>query len=332
MAEEVIKQNIDADMEAEILLRIKELNDKLTPCGVTFYDDDAEDETLRHTYWLKGKQLMGITSTLVEKAIPYDKKIPDDKKKAAGKRGKAMHKLLQAYVEGGMLEFLNNTEEKQIFTQFMNENNLIPLACEYLVTDRKTFASSIDLVAMNMDGELCIIDYKTNDKPPINKTALQTSIYAEWLEAHTKEEVKHLYMMYLKDEKSELIELPRISERKIKKLITAFLKNDETYVYDPNPDWFDSKTEKNLIALIELQESIKARVDAKKDELKQQMKDSHYKSIGTENLQISYVKPKVTPKFDTTKFKNDNPDEYDKYTSISISSESMTLKLKKQKK
>lgn len=329
MTEEVEKQCIDADMEAEILSRIKELNDKLTPCGVTFYDDNAEDESLRHTYWMKGKQLMGITGTLCKKAFPHDYDgVPEEKIKEAGKRGKAMHELLQAYVEGGMLEFLNNTEEKQIFTRLINENNLMPLACEYLVTDRKTFASSIDLVAMNMDGELCIIDYKTNNKPPINKTALQTSIYAEWLEAHTKEEVKHQYMMYLKGDDSELIELPRISAKRIKKLITAYLKNDETYVYDPNPEWFDNKAEKNLIALIELKESIEKRIEEKKAELMQQMKDSCYKSIHTDNLQISYASAGSTTRFDAKKFKAANPDEYEKYMSISARKESITFKLK----
>lgn len=77
-------------------------------------------------------------------------------------------------------------------------------------------------------------------------------------------------------------------------------------------------------------EEIKAKEDALKQRILEEMEANGIIKIETDALTITYVAPSSREKFDSKKFRKDNPDLYDEYVSISSVKSSIRMKVKEQ--
>lgn len=287
-----------------------------------------------HRYYLGVQELKGITGTLIRMAFPDTyKDIPDYILKNAADRGSIIHEQLELFntiFNADQSAWQGEwTNELSNYSRIKQEQKLEHIAAEYLVTDGKNFASSIDAVFTDGNGDIVLADYKTTSQLHYDNVSLQLSIYAKFFEAMNPElKVKHIACIWLHGTESKYAELPRVSDEKIDELIKAYLENDSAYVYKTDtPDEFVSLEQDyvditcQINTLQEIQDDIKAK-------MLKVMKDGNVKSLKTACGTYSYTPGGKQNRFDTTRFKKEHKDIYDSYLTESSIKEKLTIKLK----
>lgn len=203
---------------------------------------------------------------------------------------------------------------------------------EYLVTDGEYFASAIDGVFADSDGNIYLVDYKCTSTLHYDNVSLQLSIYARWFEQQNpKLKVKELVCMWFKDGKSKFQPLPRVSDEKIDELITAYLNNDDTYQYKVEIPQEFSALEQEYRLLTARMDALKMRQDEIKRQMFKMMEDGKMKSIKTSFASYSYVAASTQTKFDSKAFKAAvSEEEYNKYLKTSEVKAQLKITLKKE--
>ena len=123
---------------------------QLKDSGVSF---DAE----AHRYFLNGIELNGITGLLHKQVFPdmyHD--IPKWVLDRAAERGTMVHESIEL-LDAGFTP-AESTPELDSYKRIKADNGLKTIANEYIVTDSKHFASGIDLVLGDKDGNIVIAD------------------------------------------------------------------------------------------------------------------------------------------------------------------------------
>ena len=289
-------------------------------------------DEINHTYHLGKKELSGITGTLIKFAFPDTyKDIPDSVLAKAAERGGMIHNSFELFCTifgSDISAYPNPTQEIRDFSDMLHAYELHHVDSEYLVTDNKYFASSIDGVFADNEGNIYLVDYKTTSTLHYNNVSLQLSIYAKWFEQMNPNlKVKEIVCMWFKDGKSKFQPLPRVSDGQIDELIYAYLKNDEGYHYKV-------KVPEQCSALEQEYRLITARIDAMKivqDDLKEKimkmMEDNKQKSIKTNIGSYSYVEATTKKVFDTKLFKDTEPEHYEYYLKETATKPSLRIKL-----
>ena len=283
----------------------------LTPSEVIF--DEAD-----HKYFLHDKELKGVTSTLIRKAFPDTyKDIPQYVLDRAAERGGLIHNQLEIFnscFDSDIRHYPSPTPEIQAYSDFLHSYGLRHVASEYLVSDQEHFASSIDEVLADTDGNIYLVDYKTTSTLHYNNVSLQLSIYARWFEQQNPDlKVKEIVCMWFKDGKSKFQPLPRVSEEQIDSLITAFLTQDPEYHYEVEiPEQF-STLEQEYRLLTARIDALTIRQNDIKQQLLQLMQANNQKSIKTTYGSYAYVAASTTKRFDSKLFKDNEPDHYEHY-------------------
>ena len=132
---------------------------ELKDCGVKFIEGE-------HRYFLGETELSGIThaiSTQLGLANAFDN-IPAAILKKATQRGNEIHKSIQRFNNEW---FNDDSPQVQSYIKLCKENGIVAEANEYLVSDLKHWASSIDLVARVDDCTFDLYDIKTWHAPPV---------------------------------------------------------------------------------------------------------------------------------------------------------------------
>lgn len=275
-------------------------------------------DEIKHTYHLGDKQLQGITGTLIKKAFPDTyKNIPESVLAKAAERGGMIHNSFELFctVFGADLKsYPNPTQELRDFYDMLQSYDLHHVESEYLVTDGGHFASAIDGIFADAEGNIYLVDYKTTSTLHYDNVSLQLSIYARWFEQMNPDlKVKEIVCMWFKDGKSKFQPLPRVSEEAIDSLIIAFMENDETYHYEVEiPEQFSSLEQEYRLVTARL-DALKLRQDAIKEQLLKMMEANKQKSIKTSFANYAYVAASKARRFDSTLFKNTEPDHYEHY-------------------
>lgn len=285
-----------------------------------------------HQYFIGKKELKGITGTLIKKAFPDTyKNIPESVLKKAAERGGLVHNTFETFCsifDADIKQYPNPTEELQAFNSMLVAYDLHYVASEYLVTDGENFASAIDGVFADNEGNIYLVDYKTTATLHYDNVSLQLSIYAKWFEEQNPDlKVKEIVCMWFKNGQSKFQPLPRVADYQIDDLINAYLADDTDYQYKVEvPEQF--------YALEQEFRLITARVDAlkiKQDELKEKimkmMEDNKQKSIKTQFASYSYVAATTKKTFDTKLFKDTEPDHYEHYLKETTTKPSIRIKL-----
>lgn len=196
---------------------------ELIKSKVEFYED-------AHEYWLKNKQLQGITGILhrhlfERKYSGIPKKILDN----AAKEGSRIHLLIELCDTFG-------TSSPDFFFQRYNalkeQYNLTTLANEYLVSDNTDYATKIDIVF----EDISLGDIKTTSKLDREYLSWQLSIGAGFFELNNPHlKVNKLYGVWLPQPrygKPKIVEVERKPQEETKRLLWCD-KNKIKFI--PNP-------------------------------------------------------------------------------------------------
>lgn len=300
-------------------------NIKLNKPKITFIEET-------HKYFLGKKELKGITGTLIRKAFPDTyKDIPESVLMKAAERGGMIHNSFELFCtvfDSDIKMYPNPTEEIRAFNSMLVSYGLHHVDSEYLVTDGEDFASAIDGVFADSDGNIYLVDYKTTSTLHYDNVSLQLSIYARWFEEQNPDlKVKELVCMWFKNGQSRFQPLPRVSEEKIDALIKAYLEDDPDYKYEVEVPEAFSSTEQLYRLVTARIDALKIEQDALKEKLMKMMEANKQKSIKTQYGSYSYVESTTKRTLDTKLFKEKYPNAYEKLTKVSISKPSIRIKL-----
>lgn len=298
---------------------------RLNKCGVEFIEET-------HRYFLNGKELRGITGTLIRKAFPDTYKgVPEDVMKRAAERGGMIHQSLELFctVFGADINaYPSPTPILEDFGNMLKSYGLRHVESEYLVTDGENFASAIDGVFADGEGNIYLVDYKTTAQLHYDSVSLQLSIYAKWFERQNPGlKVRELVCMWFGKGQSKFQPLPRVTDEKIDELVKAYLTDDEGYRYEVEiPESFSALEQEYRLVTARL-DALRMRQDAIKGELLKLMEANRQKSVKTGFGSYAYVAGGRVRRFDAKLFKESEPEEYEKYVKESETRPSIRITL-----
>lgn len=285
-----------------------------------------------HQYFIGKKELKGVTGTLIKKAFPDTyKNIPESVLMKAAERGGLIHNTFETFCSifnADIKQYPNPTEELQAFHSMLVAYDLHYVASEYLVTDGENFASAIDGIFADNEGNIYLVDYKTTATLHYDNVSLQLSIYAKWFEEQNPDlKVKEIVCMWFKNGQSKFQPLPRVADYQIDDLIAAYLADDAEYQYKVEvPEQF-SALEQEFRLITARVDALKIKQDDVKEQIMKMMEANKQKSIKTNIGSYSYVESTTKRTLDTKLFKEKYPNAYEKLTKVSISKPSIRIKL-----
>lgn len=268
-----------------------------------------------HTYHLGELQLKGITGVLSRYLFSkkYDN-IPVYILEQARVRGEQVHKQCENYNIFPVI-YDDSTIEIKNYVKLLAENNITPLEAEFLVSNQKTHATQIDMI----DTGYNLYDIKTTSVIDTDYLSWQLSICAYLFELQTGEKAGKLYGIWLKNEKSKLIEVERIDAKIVKSLLDADAKNKE---------WVNPIVKKEIdmpeaeeLTMLEAEidnldyqlKELKAKKEIIAEKVTQRMIDGDKKTWANDSIKITRVEPTTSPLFNSKLFKEEHPELYEKY-------------------
>lgn len=285
-----------------------------------------------HQYFIGKKELKGVTGTLIKKAFPDTyKNIPESVLMKAAERGGLIHNTFETFCsifDADLKQYPNPTEELLAFHSMLVAYDLHYVASEYLVTDGENFASAIDGVFSDSEGNIYLVDYKTTATLHYDNVSLQLSIYAKWFEEQNPDlKVKEIVCMWFKNGQSKFQPLPRVSDYQIDDLINAYLADDTEYQYKVDvPEQFSALEQEYRLVSARM-DALKIKQDNLKEQMMKMMEANKQKSIKTNIGSYSYVESTTKRTLDMKLFKEKYPNAYEKLTKVSISKPSIRIKL-----
>ena len=199
---------------------------------------------------------------------------------------------------------------------------------EYLVSDNENFASAIDKVLADNEGNIYLADIKTTATLHYDNVSLQLSIYANWFEQQNPDlKVKEIVCMWFKNGQSRFQPLPRVSDEQIEELINAYLTEDATYQYMVEvPEQFSALEQEYRLVTARM-DALKMKQDDLKEKIMKLMETNKKKSIKTSFGSYSYIAASTTKKFDSKLFKDTEPEHYEYYLKETPTKASIRIKL-----
>lgn len=286
----------------------------------------------QHRYFLGEKELSGITGTLIKKAFPDTYKgIPDAVLAKAAERGSVVHQNLELFdtVFNSDVNIMHSVlPEVKDYNEMIISYGLHHVDSEYIVTDNENFASAIDKVLADNEGNIYLADIKTTATLHYDNVSLQLSIYAKWFEEQNPDlKVKEIVCMWFKNGQSKFQPLPRVSDEQIDELINAYLADDADYQYKVEvPEQF-SALEQEYRLITARMDALKIKQDDLKEQIMKMMEANKQKSIKTNIGSYSYVAATTKKTFDTKLFKDTEPEHYECYLKETTTKPSIRIKL-----
>lgn len=273
-----------------------------------------------HTYnmmWVRNgeecsKHLSGITGLLSKHLFPNKYiGVSEDVLMAAAAKGSAIHKALQVYVSTGFV--LERYEELcKNFDDFCEVNSITPTESEFLVTDEEELATMIDMIDDNGN----YYDFKTTYTLDKSYLSWQLSMGAY---LGRQDKTKKLFAIHIRENNFELIDVDRIPDDKIEKLMES--EANGTLYKDDAVATIDTEAlvllEQTFISLKIQMEDIEEKRKALSELIRVQMQEKGIKSFEAGNLLLTDVADTSATTFDSKKFKAENPDLAGKYEKTS---------------
>ena len=285
-----------------------------------------------HRYFLGEKELSGITGTLIKKAFPDTYKgIPDAVLAKAAERGSVIHQNLELFdtICNSDVNIMPSVlPEVKDYNEMLISYGLHHVDSEYLVTDNENFASAIDKVLADDEGNIYLADIKTTATLHYDNVSLQLSIYAKWFEEQNPDlKVNEIVCMWFKNGQSKFQPLPRVSDEQIDELINAYLTDDADYQYKVEvPEQFSALEQEYRLITARI-DAMKIVQDDLKDKIMKMMEDNKQKSIKTNIGSYSYVPATTKKTFDMKLFKDTEPEHYEYYLKETATKPSLRIKL-----
>ena len=190
-------------------------------------------DELLHTYQCGGKTLMGVTSLMEKHGLSPDYgDIDPVVLGGAAERGSAVHKAIEDYNNGNTVIFKDtlyggktvlSAKELQANLDAYKSLCVKAIASEFLISDNKIVASSIDIVeGTDEEGVVNICDIKTTSEVHKDALSWQTGIYRYLLERQCKGvKVDKCYCLHIRKGIGKRIPIIPVSEEKVKALLDA---------------------------------------------------------------------------------------------------------------
>lgn len=304
---------------------------KLNPSGVVF------DEH-KHLYSLNGKPLKGITGMIGNQLFPdkYDG-IPQDVLRRAAEYGSSVHSTIELCDSLG--DHSNPDPIYQAYRKLLFDEGLEPIANEYIVTDFEHFATPIDVLAMDKNGDLAIIDIKTTSKHDGEYVSWQGSVCTRLFNItnpHLNGKVRSIYTMWLPKSmygRPTLFKEWMRSDEEINALLMAEINGEKVVLPEvKSGDNALSLTQDAIaeFAYIEKQlAEMKDRSKEMRDGLLSAMQENGVKSFKCDRFMLTRVIPSGEPSYtlDTDRLKEEHPEIWEEYKKEKKQSESLRIKL-----
>lgn len=278
-----------------------------------------------HQYFLKDKELKGITGTLIRRAYPDTYSRPDRYTEEewkeilanAAAKGSVMHETIELYDELGIDSDL---PELQSYKRIREEYGLQVIATEYVVSDEEHYATAIDKVLMRPDGGIILVDFKRTSDLHTENVTLQQSICKRWFEKlNPNLPVSDIYVLWMRDEQYKFLKLKPWADEALDYLIDCDINGkpfELAEIYGDLPTRFAEVEDE--VARLELE--VKAAQEKQKT-LKQglydMMTEHNIKSWTGSRLKLTRVLPTSSETFDSKAFKADHPELYEQYRKTS---------------
>lgn len=286
-----------------------------------------------HEYLLAGVLLHGVTSTLIKRAFPDKYKgVSEETLAKAAKKGHDLHESIEFHDHFGTVDFDSADPRIAHYERLKEKFGLTTIANEYLVSDERYYASQIDIVALDRDGNICLIDTKTTYELDKASTGLQLSIYKWLFELQNPDlKVERIFAMWLPNRDANLsncFELSIVDEEIIDKLIDAD-QNDEPFQFEKIPDeWAELERAYRMWAgRKEIAEETLSKI---KDRMIECMTKNNLSTVRTGTYTVSFIPEKTSQRFDSAAFKKAQPDMYKQYMKESQTAASLRVVQKKQ--
>lgn len=306
---------------------------RLTPNKKVVFDD------FTHTYLCGEKVLMGVTTLMKKHGLSPDYGgVDENVLAAAATRGSAVHLLLENYDNGDPVvlrdvyhEWFDENGEKQskcVITASELEANLKayksldlhPLASEFLVSDNKIVASSIDKV-LESDTPGCVnlADIKTTSTLHTKALEWQLGIYKYLIEKQCKTvKVDKCFGIHIRNGSAKSVPINPVSAERVAALLAAEAKG---VPYQDNVEVQNASlvlNEEELTSLVSTEKAIlqyqtmirwmQDRCVALKNRIYQYMMDNGISSLDCDGGAFKLKKPYVTSRIDSKKLKEKYPD------------------------
>ena len=298
---------------------------ELKDCGVKFIEGE-------HRYFLGDTELSGITHAISNQlglANAFDN-IPAAILEKATQRGNEIHKSIQRFNNEW---FNDDSPQVQSYIRLCKENGIVAEANEYLVSDLKHWASSIDLVARVDDCTFDLYDIKTWATPTndnLMKARYQLSIYAFYLTLNNPNaKVRNLAIIHLreteKDHIAEIIPVSRIPSDICEELLQTYL--DGKPFNNPYDVPLDIRGQESLIrSLMETKARAEEQLNQIKAGIMKRMELLDIRSWSTDTMKITRKLASTRSNFDLSTFRLAYPDlNYDDYMRTSRVSPSLVI-------
>lgn len=296
-------------------------------------------DELTHSYFCGDNELVGVTTLMKHQGLSPDYSgIDEHVLNHAAARGTAIHRTLELYDngeslaipievddnEGGKIKF-DTSEELKAYKNL----GLNILASEYLVSDNKVVASSIDKVAMTEDENMVdLIDVKTTYTLHIDALEWQLSIYAYLFELQNKGiKVRNLYGCHVRDGKAKMQLVRRIEKDIVKDLIKCEADGTRFTIKETPTTLSLVLSEDEIPALIaderecmKLKEALKAiddRISERRGRIYEYMLNNGIKEIRGGDGFYKLKNPTTRESFDSKRFRDEHPDLHAQYLKIS---------------
>lgn len=286
-----------------------------------------------HTYTDgNGEKLESVTRLLSEVGIsPSYEGISEEVMKKAAERGTMIHEEIHNLAVNGEPGF---SKEVQSFQEFLGSRWKV-VESEKMVWDTN-FAGTLDLVLYDTEADkYYLADIKTTSEPHLKSTSFQTSIYAYLYQRMPgSRKIDGVKMLWFDaDGKCRPIDLFYQPDEKIKKVFDCYF-NFEKYTEDDTQQEALlelNQVETALIGFKNLMETYEKREAEIKAKLIQAMEANGVYSFENDQIKVTYTKPGERVTFDSTRFKKDEPETYEKYTKVSHTKASVRITIKKKK-
>lgn len=294
-------------------------------------------EPEHHTYTLNGNLLSGVTA-IVKWLFPDTyKDIPEDVLMRAADYGTLIHSKCELADSMGIVD----DPIVKDYQRIIKEAGLHVALSEYLVSDEKNIASSIDKVFV--DDSLG--DIKTTSKVHWANVTVQLSIYAYLYELQTGRKANKLYLIWLPKPQygtAMVKELTRIPAVVCKYVVEVYAENGDpltaisalSHYVTPEtgrvkgeiPDGMQEAVEELMMIKQRLNELTEREKELKKQVLTA-MQNADEDTWGNDLIQFSRTKAYERESIDTKALKAKMPEVYESFKKMTKVSESISYKL-----
>lgn len=263
---------------------------------------------VEHTYTLNGKQLGGVTALLERQLGSRYFGISDEVLQAAD-YGSEVHAKIELYDSMG---FDIEDEHYTAYRELIKSANLTRHCNEYLISDNKNVASSIDVVF----EDCSLADIKTTSKIDYEYVTWQLSIYAYLFELQNPEQkVNKLFVIWLPKPKygtPKIVEVNRHPNEEVEAMLKADAEGENYLATRTDNAVIIAPDIIQQIINLEMQAKMIAEQQSKmRETLLKLMSENNIKQFKSDNLTLTRKMPGYTQRLDTAKLKAEFPEIYE---------------------